>query len=149
MSLTMKNTAIPLIGVCCLLLAGCTGSFAKVRTAIDQAPEWYDARRVEIRGEGYPKIIDVPVIAENQAPGQTLEASKARGAELRAVFAENARAVEPANTAAEIEDLRETVRRGFAGAQANTEFLTDEEIEAIRSAFDVPRVTRGLRAAKR
>ena len=35
----MKNTAIPLIGVCCLLLAGCTGSFAKVRTAIDQAPE--------------------------------------------------------------------------------------------------------------
>ena len=84
----MKNTAIPLIGVCCLLLAGCTGSFAKVRTAIDQALEWYDARRVEIRGEGYPKIIDVPVIAENQAPGLTLEASKARGAELRAVFAE-------------------------------------------------------------
>lgn len=145
----MKNTVIPLISVCCMFLAGCTGSFVKVRTAIDQAPEWYDARRVEIRGEGYPKIIDVPVIAADQAPGQTLEASKTRGAELRAVFDENARAAEPANTAAEIEDLRETVRRGFAGFEATSDFLTDEEIEAIRSAFDVPRVTRGLRVAKR
>ncbi|MDX1292358.1 MAG: hypothetical protein R3265_06090 [Hyphomonas sp.] len=145
----MKNTAIPLIGVCCLLLAACTGSFAKVRTAIDQAPDWYDARRVEIRGEGYPEIIDVPVIAEGQTPGQTLETSKSRGDELRAIFAADARAVEPANIAAEIEDLRETVRRGFAGLEATSEFLTDEEIAAIRSAFDVPRVTRGLRAASR
>ena len=55
----------------------------------------------------------------------------------------------PANAAAEIEDLRESVRRGFAGFEANSNFLTDEEIEAIRSAFDVPRVTRGLRAANR
>ena len=69
----MKNTAIPLISVSCLLLAGCSGSFAKVRTAIDQAPEWYDARRVEIRGEGYPEIIDVPTIEKGQEPGQTLE----------------------------------------------------------------------------
>jgi len=145
----MKNTAIPLTSVCCLLLAACTGSFSKVRTAIDQAPDWYDARRVEIRGEGYPEIVDIPTIEKGNTPGQTLETSKARGAELRAVFAENARAVAPANAAAEIEDLRESVRRGFAGFEANSNFLTDEEIEAIRSAFDVPRVTRGLRAAKR
>ena len=145
----MKNTAIPLISVCGLLLTACTGSFAKVRTAIDQAPDWYDARRVEIRGEGYPEIIDVPVIAEGRAPGQTLEASKARGAELRAVFEANARAVDPANVAAEIEGLRETVRREFAGLEASSDFLTEAEIEAIRSAFDVPRVTRGLRAASR
>jgi hypothetical protein len=145
----MKNTAIPLTSVCCLLLAGCTGSFSKVRTAIDKAPDWYDARRVEIRGEGYPEFIDVPTIVKENTPGQTLEASKSRGAELRVIFAENARAVEPANAAAEIEDLRESVRRGFAGFEATSDFLTDEEIAAIRSAFDVPRVTRGLRAASR
>ena len=145
----MKNTAIPLISVCCLLLAACTGSFSKVRTAIDQAPDWYDARRVEIRGEGYPEFIDVPVIAEGATPGQTLQASKSRGAELRAIFADSARAVPPANIAAEIEDLQETVRREFAGFEASSDFLTDEEIAAIRSAFDVPRGTRGLRAASR
>ncbi|MEE2922813.1 MAG: hypothetical protein VYC38_13705 [Pseudomonadota bacterium] len=145
----MKNTAIPLISVSCLLLAGCSGSFAKVRTAIDQAPEWYDARRVEIRGEGYPEIIDVPTIEKGQAPGQTLEASRSRSETLRAVFTESERAAGPANVAAEIETFRDTVRREFAGFDASSDFLTDEEILAIRSAFDVPRVTRGRRAASR
>ena len=50
----MKNTTIPLIGVSCLLLVGCSNSFAKVRSAVNQTPEWYETRRVEIRGEGYP-----------------------------------------------------------------------------------------------
>ncbi|MAN46166.1 MAG: hypothetical protein GYB49_09820 [Alphaproteobacteria bacterium] len=145
----MKNTAIPLIGVSCLLLAGCTGSVGKVRTAINQAPDWYDQRRVEIRGEGYPHIIDVPEIEKGEEPGQTLEASKARSDVLRADFEANARAVPPADVAAEIASLRETIQRGFAGFQAEADFLTEEEIEAIRSAFDVPRVTKGLKAASR
>ncbi|KCZ51757.1 hypothetical protein [Hyphomonas pacifica] len=145
----MKNTAIPLIGVSCLLLAGCAGSFGKVQTAINRAPDWYDQRRVEIRGEGYPQIIDVPEIEQGSEPGQTLEASRARSDVLRAEFETSARAVPPANVAAEIASLRETVQRGFAGFQAEADFLTEEEIEAIRSAFDVPRVTKGLKAASR
>ena len=149
MSLTMKNTAIPLIGVSCLLLTACSGSFSKVSNAVSQAPEWYGERRQEIRGEGYPEVIDIPEIAEGQQPGKTLQASKERGEELREEFAEDARAAAPANIAAEIEALRESVQRGFAGLQADTDFLTDEEIEAIRSEFDVPRVTEGLKAASK
>lgn len=145
----MKNTVIPLIGVSCLLLVACTGSFTKVRTAIDQAPDWYDARRHEIRGEGYPEIIEVPTIEVGEMPGKTLVVSKERGAELRRDFEADARAAPPANIAAEIESLRESARREFAGYEANSEFLTDEEIKAIRSAFNVPRVTRGLRATSR
>ena len=144
----MKNTAIPLIGVSCLLLAGCAGSFAKVRGAMAQAPDWYDERRTEIRGEGYPELIEVPVIEVGQEPGQTLEDSKARGAVLRASF-EDARAASPADISAEIEAPRADVREGFAGFPAEPDFLTEDEIAAIRAAFDVPRVTRGLRTASR
>jgi len=145
----MKNTAIPLLGVSCLLLVACTGSFSKVRGALGEAPDWYDARRKEIRGEGYPKVIDVPVIQAGQEPGQTLQVSKERGRELRDEFDANIRAAAPANTLAEIQSLREDVRRGFAGFQAESNFLTEEDIADIRSAFDVPRVTEGLRAASR
>lgn len=144
----MKNTVIPLIGVSCLLFAGCTGSFEKVRGAVNAAPDWYDERRQEIRGEGYPEVIDVPVIEAGQEPGQTLEASKARATVLRTAF-EDARAAAPADIAAEIEAMRVKIRSEFAGLPAETDFLTEDEIAAIRAAFDVPRVTRGLRTASR
>lgn len=144
----MKNTAIPLLGVTCLLLIGCTNSFTRVREAVNHAPDWYDARRTEIRGEGYPEIIDVPVLAKKDVPGKTLEASKARGEVLRAEF-QDVRAASPADIAAEIALLREDIGREFAGLQADPGFLTEDEIEAIRAAFNVPRVTEGLRAASR
>lgn len=149
MTLTMKNTVIPLIGVSCLLLGACTNSFGKVRQAVADAPDWYEQRREEIRGEGYPEVIDIPVISADNMPGQTLHLSAERAAELRAAFETSDRAGVPANTLAEITALRESIRQGFAGLPADPGFLTEEEISAIRASFDVPRVTQGLRAASR
>ena len=65
----MKNTAILLCSVPLLLACGCTSSFAKARAAINEAPEWYAERRTEIRGEGYPKLDEIPVVDPEWKPG--------------------------------------------------------------------------------
>lgn len=148
MSLTMKNTTIPLIGVSCLLLVGCTSSFAKVRGAVNQAPDWYETRRVEIRGEGYPELVDVPTIAPGELPGKTLPASAERVATLTAEFTDNARAELPADGPAEIAAIGNEIRQQFAGFDESSNFLTDAEIAAIRNSFNVPRVTQGLKGQR-
>jgi hypothetical protein len=148
MSLTMKNTTIPLIGVSCLLLVGCTNSFSKVRDAVNQAPDWYETRRQEIRGEGYPKLVDIPTIAPGELPGKSLPASAARVSALSAEFADNARAELPANGPAEIAAAGAEIREQFAGLDESTNFLTDAEIASIRESFNVPRVTQGLKGQR-
>tara|TARA_R110000787_G_scaffold72118_11_gene160771 strand:- start:17001 stop:17447 length:447 start_codon:yes stop_codon:yes gene_type:complete len=148
MSLTMKNTTIPLLGVSCLLLAGCTGSYSQMRDAVNQAPDWYETRRAEIRGEGYPKLVEVPTITEENLPGKTLPASAERVNELTAAFAANARAELPANGPAEIAAVGAEIRQQFAGLDMSSNFLTDAEITAIRESFNVPRVTQGLKGQR-
>tara|TARA_R110001606_G_scaffold73349_2_gene169019 strand:+ start:2659 stop:3105 length:447 start_codon:yes stop_codon:yes gene_type:complete len=148
MSLTMKNTTIPLLGVSCLLLVGCSNSFAKVRSAVNQTPDWYETRRVEIRGEGYPELVEVPTIAPDQLPGKTLPASAERVTALSAEFADNARAELPADGPAEIAAVGEEIRQQFAGFDESSNFLTDAEIAAIRNSFNVPRVTQGLKGQR-
>jgi len=144
----MKNTTIPLIGVSCLLLVGCSNSFAKVRSAVNQTPDWYETRRVEIRGEGYPELVEVPTIAPDQLPGKTLPASAERVTALSAEFADNARAELPADGPAEIAAVGEEIRQQFAGFDESSNFLTDAEIAAIRNSFNVPRVTQGLKGQR-
>ncbi|MEL7481853.1 MAG: hypothetical protein AAGJ29_09845 [Pseudomonadota bacterium] len=43
-----------------MLLSGCA-SVDNLFGGFASAPEWFNERRVEIRGEGYPKLRDVPV----------------------------------------------------------------------------------------
>lgn len=144
----MKNTTIPLLGVSCLLLVGCSNSFAKVRGAVDQAPDWYETRRVEIRGEGYPELAEVPSIAPGELPGKTLPESARRVAVLTAEFANSARAELPADGPARIAAVANEIRQQFAGFDASSNFLTDAEIAAIRNSFNVPRVTQGLKGQR-
>ena len=144
-SLTMKNTAIPLLSVSFLLVAGCTSSFSKVREAINQAPDWYDARRAEIRGEGYPDLNEVKEIPKDKLPGKTLPATAARVDILQAYFDTNERAEPPVDADAQMAALLTRVEAGFADLPVNPGFLTQEEIAEIAAAFNVPRVTEGLK----
>ena len=145
----MKNTAIPLMSVSILLIAGCTGSYAKVRTAINQAPDWYDARRAEIRGEGYPDLNEVKELTPDELPGKTLPAAAARVDILQAYFDSNERAEPPAEAAAEMAALLTRVEAGFAALPADPGFLTQDEIALIEAAFNVPRVTEGLKVRRK
>lgn len=145
----MKNTAIPLLSVSILLIAGCTSSFAKVREAINQAPDWYDARRAEIRGEGYPNLAEVHELTGEELPGKTLPASAARVDILQAYFDSNERAELPADAGAEMAALLTRVEAGFADLPADPAFLTQDEIAQIQAAFNVPRVTQGLKVRRK
>ena len=145
----MKNTAIPLTSVSILLLAGCAGSFAQVREAVNQAPDWYGERRAEIRGEGYPELYEIPELDADNRPGKTLAASAGRVGDLQAQFDENERADPPADAAGEMSALLTRVEADFAELPADAEFLTQEEIAAIDAAFKVPRVTEGLKVKRK
>ena len=140
----MKNTAILLCGVPLLLASACTSSFSKVRGALNDAPEWYEARRTEIRGEGYPAIADIPAVDANWKPGEGLAASGADIAVIQAAFAADARAQAPAAGAAEIAAVVAAIQGVFEPGLPPGEFLTPTEIAAIRESFNVPRVTEGM-----
>ncbi len=146
---SMKNTAIPLLSVSVLLIAGCTNSFSRVREAVNQAPDWYDARRKEIRGEGYPKLAEVQEIPVDQLPGKTLPDSAARVDILQAYFDSNERAEPPVDVAGQMAVLLKRVEAEFAGLPADPDFLTQEEIAEIEAAFNVPRVTEGLKVKRK
>lgn len=144
----MKNTAILLCGVPLLLASACTSSFSRARAAINEAPEWYGARRTEIRGEGYPAIIDIPTIDANWQPGKGLAVSGDEMAALQAVFDTDPRAQVVPDGGARILDAAAEIRAEFGPELPPGDFFTETEIAAIRESFNVPRVTQGLRVQR-
>lgn len=137
----MKITAIPLLIVPAMLVAGCTSSFTKVREAVNSAPEWYGERRAEIRGEGYPDLATLPQSDPKNDPRDRLKAQLGRSDALDQAFAD-ARAEVAAGGTEEILAIAENIRGNFDGVPPEADFLTDAEITAIRNKFNVPRVTR-------
>ncbi|MEL8056684.1 MAG: hypothetical protein AAGK66_11045 [Pseudomonadota bacterium] len=128
-----------MIFVTLLVCSACTSSFERIADVGSTAPDWYKERQAELRGQDYPSLADVPLITEENRPGSGLAASQADTlAALRALLKD------PRNVAA-----RETAERMRAWAARNRravdrqiprpDFLTDEEIEALRAVFDTPR----------
>jgi len=140
----MKNTAILLCGVPLLLASACTSSFAKAKAAINEAPEWYEARRTEIRGEGYPEVYDIPKVDPDWKPGEGLAVSGEEIAVIQAAFAADERAQVAPEGAAGIQAYAAEIRASFGPDLPPGEFFTEAEIAAIRASFNVPRVTEGV-----
>jgi hypothetical protein len=148
MSLTMKNTAILLIGVGVLSLSACSGSFSKVRGAMDQAPEWYADARTEIAGEGYPQLENVPVIALGEEPGRALPQSAQDMRQVNLDFANNPRAKLGEPITPKVNALLTDVYGVFDDLEPAAEKLTLAEAEAIRESFDIPYLTKGKRSGR-
>jgi hypothetical protein len=140
----MKNTAILLCGVPLLLASACTSSFAKARAAINETPEWYEARRTEIRGEGYPEVSDIPRLEPDWKPEAGLKASGRELKKLQALFDGAERAQLTTRGADEIAAVAAELREAFGPDLPPGEFFTETEIAAIRASFNVPRVTEGV-----
>lgn len=99
------------------LLGGCADLMQQ--TAISQiAPEWFEAKAVEVKGEGYPELSDIPEtrpFAGSQREWKAqAEALKASAEELEA-SAEN---TEPFRTP---EELRASAARWRAIAEGRAE----------------------------
>ncbi len=137
----MKITAILIFGVSLPLLAGCTNSFSRVADALNTAPGWYAERRAEIRGEGYPQIVNVPVLGAGAPAGSSLGQSTARAGQIAAMFDADPLARSAAGGEAEIREIADRIRQAFSAAEPEARFLTEADIMAIRESFNVPRVT--------
>lgn len=121
------------------LLTGCTSSIEKVQTMRAQAPDWYEARKVEFRGEGYPDLNSIPEIAPGYNPAEKLQLSEEETLEALARFNANPRAKANTETADEMRQWALNVRRAVEGRLPAPNFLTDAEVEEIKARFDVPR----------
>jgi len=121
------------------LIAGCTSSFEKVKTMRAEAPDWYEARKVEFRGEGYPSLASVPKTAPSYNPLRKLELSEAdvRAALVR--FNNDPRAEGVTESAESMRAWALNVRRAVEGRLPAPDFMTDVEADEIKARFNVPR----------
>ena len=123
----------------CLAAAGCSSSISDLREA---APEWYEARKQELRGQGYPDLSRVP--ADNSyAPRQSgLVTSGAEQEAIRNAFYADPRSEPVTMTPAEIMQWSAELRERVAVFDTPTDFLTDADIARLRAQFERPRARR-------
>ncbi len=122
-----------------ILLAGCASSLERVRAMRAAAPDWYEARKVEISGEAYPKIGDIPLVEASARPGTQLAASGRDTMTALQKFQLDPRAEPATETAAEMLAWAAASRRAVEGQITAPDFLTDEDVAALKAVFDVPR----------
>lgn len=120
-------------------LAGCASSIEKVQSLRSEAPDWYEARKVEFRGEGYPSLNDIPEPSQVRSTRNRLQLSEADTLAALDMFYSHPRAEPATETPEEIRAWALEVKRAVEGQLPAPDFLTDEEVEEIKARFDVPR----------
>ncbi len=121
-------------------LAGCASSFDKVRDTVAAAPDWYDQRAAEVRGEGYPSVSRIPELEAGERSTAEIDAGREAVAAADALFRMDPRAVPPGLELQEMLAWAEEAR-AEAEAVANEPggHLTAEDVAALRALFDRPR----------
>lgn len=107
-----------------------------LQEARDAAPEWYEARKEQIRGAGYPQINAIPDLANADRPGQDLPLSRAETLTALAMFQADPRASLPTETPEEMRAWTQRQRQMVESAIPPADFLTDAEIAALRARFE-------------
>ena len=104
-----------------------------------EAPEWYEARKTEFRGEGYPSLASVPEPDPVDNPRNRLELSEADVMAALERFNNDPRAGLAAETPEAMRAWALEVRRAVEGQLPAPDFMTDAEVEEIKARFNVPR----------
>ncbi len=110
---------------------------------IANTPDWFQEKRVEIRGEGYPDFSSVPAAGDAKADGINLSEKEARTRALQASFLKDERTAPPdiseADMAASVADMRKLLE---LPRSAFNDVLTDQQIEALRKKLRAPPVVK-------
>jgi len=122
-----------------VFLAGCAGSIEKVQAMRAEAPDWYEARKVEFRGEGYPDFGSIPESQPDYNPIGKLEVSEAETLAALEMFLNHPRAEPATETPEAVAAWALEVRRAVEGQLPAPDFMTDAEVEEIKARFDVAR----------
>lgn len=120
-------------------VAGCASPGGAVREAVASAPEWYQDARIEIRGEGYPDISRVSGYRSDPGQPGRVRATRAEVSDAEALFLFDERALPPELALEEALDWTLEERKRFDGAIEDSDFLTADELAALRGVFDVRR----------
>jgi len=124
------------------MLSGCTSSFDRARAMRTGVPDWYAAKRVEIAGESYGQIRDIPNVTPDQAFGQSLSFGEAETRAALAAFQADARAALPQESPEEMLAWARRVRNRVTADIPEANFLTDADVALLKARFDVPRAQR-------
>jgi len=123
-----------------IALSGCTSGFQKVRETVASAPDWYDERAAEVRGEGYPRVGEIPVLTAEEKTSRNLLVSREEVTNAERLFAMNPRSVPPG---LELERMLSWAVEAKADASAREAdpfvHITDEELARLKALFDIPR----------
>ncbi|MEL6661974.1 MAG: hypothetical protein AAFR33_03150 [Pseudomonadota bacterium] len=118
----------------------CTSGMSAVRESIASAPEWYQDRAKEVRGEGYPSIGRIPTLDAGERSDVSLTAGREDVLAAEELFRMDPRAVPPG---LELETMLEWAKEAKSAmevvANQPSEHLTDEEIAALKALFETPR----------
>ncbi len=134
----MRLVIVPI----CLLMTACAGSVDRISDMRDAAPEWYEARKQELAGEGYPKLSDVPVNTSYRTQQRSLRLVGADKDAVLAAFNADPRS-EPSNlTPDAIEAWGRDIAQRLNAMERPANFLTNAEINSLRARFERPRARR-------
>ncbi|MEL6829103.1 MAG: hypothetical protein AAFO63_03095 [Pseudomonadota bacterium] len=122
-----------------VVLSGCAGSFERVRELRAQAPEWYAARKLEFAGEDYARIGDIPSFNADEIERTHQPLTPEEISAARARFAASDRTALPEEDSAELQAWVADVQTYFLDEVPEADFLTDEDIQALKERFDVAR----------
>lgn len=121
-------------------LTGCASSFDKVRDTVAAAPDWYDQRAAEVRGEGYPSISRIPALDAGERSTAEIEAGREAVEAAEILFRMDPRAIPPGlelETMLAWADAARSEADAIAAEPGN--HLTEEDIVALKALFNRPR----------
>ena len=108
----------------------------------DAAPDWYEARKTELAGKGYPSLGDVPRDTTYRTRRDELVLTRAQQDEILAAFNADPRSQPAYLTPEEILAWGTALRRKFDAEMKPASFLTDTDIARLKAKFDRPRARR-------
>ena len=120
-------------------VAGCASSFERVKQIREATPEWYEARKVELSGEGYPRLINVPEPVGSTLQSERLSNSQEETLEALDELTADPKSLGALTTPEGLIAWADTVRASFDAALPPPDFLTDEDVAAMKAVFDRPR----------
>ncbi|MEM7766182.1 MAG: hypothetical protein AAF253_01695 [Pseudomonadota bacterium] len=127
------------LGASVFTVSACASPVGAVRQAVASAPEWYQEARVEIRGEGYPDVSRVVTLEDQtDVPGRVVQ-TRADVSDAEAQFLSE---IGEAPSEAELQAAlawAASEQAAFAGAAGDSDFLSEEDLEALRGVFAVRR----------
>lgn len=127
-----------LAAACCVSLVGCASSIEQVRDTVSAAPDWYDERAAEVRGEGYPNVADIPTLSEEARTAvRELETGREELTRVEQLFRMDPRAASPGLELVEMQAWADEVKARFEIIAADPgDFLTDEDVAEAIAIFE-------------